>query len=1340
MLRARLLLAATVLSLALPTLASITGTVIDHDGKPIAGARVSAFALETRDARRERLQSKSPARTPLTTATADSHGAFVINAPKDAAVVELQAEAKGFGLDVTRAERNDESVTMMLPTAAMKTGTITANGKPVAGATVAWIGNGAESVATTDAQGKYSVPDPSKWANTSLVIHPDFALDEQFYFGQRKADPNLKLDPGVAISGTVVGTNGNTPVAGATLMVGTFSNVKTNADGTFTIEHAPKKWDMIEARSGDLIGERANNPKAPATMKLAPGATISGVLRDTKTQAPLAGAEIRLSHAQGGRGGFRFADPNASSAITDAKGNFTFSGLRPGSYDISGSRPGYSVMPANITVASAQKAQKALAANPMARVSGTVVDEDKRPVAAASVTIDAPSRAGFNFMGMPGGGERGTVSGLDGRFALNTPRDGDVIVEATKKGYPSAKTSTFRIASGERKSGITLTIPRGIALTGRVTDTNGKPLSGVTIAAISAESGGAGGGPGVQIRRTILAALRGGNNDEDFVQSGSDGTFTIRLKEGMYDISFKREGYAPASVRSQQVTSATRPIEVKMGPGVQITGIVKRGGTPVGDVMVIAMGGDSQSFATTGPDGRFSVPDLLPGSYMVMLNKQDDFIQQMKTVSAPATDLTIDLPAGGRVTGHVVDKTTHQPITSFEAGVSTSRSGGGMVINTPPMMKNFTSDDGSFALDNVPAGTMQIMANAPGYTTGRVPSVVVEEGKATENIEVALDAGVKLSGRVTGPDGAPLSGVLVRPDAGGPMRGMPFGGESTTTTDANGEYTIDSLEPGEKTFSFSKSGYLSDSRTAQRNSKETRLDVQLSSGIRINGVVVTDAGAPVADASVRASSASTGGFGRTTRTDANGAFLFEGVAPGHYSFTASKDGYADAMSQDVNITDGGAPVRLALRTGGIVTGHVLGVSASDYGNVSVTIRSSTGGSTQVPVDQSGNYRAEGAPTGTLRVSADVMNGFTDRRTTEVKTVELAPGGSVQVDLEFNSQTIVRGHITRNGAPLQSASISFVPHSGSMVSTTGRTTTDDKGNYTVSGLSDGTYDVIVVEQRLNPYTTTYNVSGSSNFDIDIKSMTLRGRVTDSGSGDPIADATVNLRAKNSDNTSFFAQRTATTDANGVFVLDSVASGSYTATAAKEGYGSGKSDVYVGDSAPSDVDLRLAKNDGVTLRVVDARDGRVLAAQVVVYDGSGAVAFDSGPMMFGGGGAEPVRAPLPPGQYRAVVAAPGYAAQTMTINSPGQPTIGLTPGGTLQIHSSSSALLRGRLVGPGGIYTRPYNRDGMFGIAGATTQIGNVQPGTYKLEIVSANGSVTNSVNVTIVEGQIASVDI
>jgi len=266
-----------------------------------------------------------------------------------------------------------------------------------------------------------------------------------------------------------------------------------------------------------------------------------------------------------------------------------------------------------------------------------------------------------------------------------------------------------------------------------------------------------------------------------------------------------------------------------------------------------------------------------------------------------------------------------------------------------------------------------------------------------------------------------------------------------------------------------------------------------------------------------------------------------------------------------------------------------------------------------------------------------------------------------------------------------------------------------------------------------------VKGSATFDIDIKSSSLRGRVTDSASGDPIVEATVQLRPKSGDMPSFYMQRTATTDANGVFVMDGVATGSYTATADKDGYGSSKNDVYVGDSAPPDVELRLSKNDGIVIKIVDARDGRQISGQAVVYDNAGTVVYDN-PMFFSGS-VEPIRVPVAPGQYRAVISAPGYAAQTLPVTSPSRPTVALTAGGTLVIHSSGTGLQRGRLVSTNGaVYTRPFDRDGIFGIAGLSTQVANIQPGIYKLEVLGANNSVTKTVDVTITDGGTTTVDI
>ncbi len=1325
--RRRLIVLAVCLFAVVPAHAAITGIVMTSDGHPIAGAKIETFSQEVLDAARARQLGPTPERTPLTSAQSDTRGRFTVESPKDA-VVQLRVTAAGYAPTANPIERDEDVGALVLTRADMKSGRIIANGKPVAGAKVVWSGAG-EVLATTDAEGRYSVPDPAKWAGSVTVIHPDFAILDDLV-SRGPGPPNTSADrtltAGTPLTGTVVAEDGKTPVAGAVVTIEGWPVATSAENGTFSIAHAPAKWQMVFARSGTLIGARARagNP-ASVVVKLGKSATLTGTVRDMKTQAPIAGATLRL------RTPMRFDPSESSRAFSDAKGNFAVTGVAPGSYQISLMRPGYAFTQVSVSLTANEKVNKAIVGTQLARVAGMVIDEQKRPVAGARVASQSVSRGGDPMsMMMMTRGPSAAVSAPDGSFIVRPEPDTDVQIEAQKKGFPSSRSSTLRLSPGERKSGVVLTIPSGMLVTGRVTDKNGKPLSEVTVGA--GESGG--GGPvNATIRRVILGAMRDRGDD---VKTSNDGTFELRVKEGTYDLAFKRDGFAAKSVRAVRVSSSMKPIDVTLEPGVEISGSVTRGGAGVDGVRVSVIGENAQAGAETGPDGSFRLTDLSPGQMMLNAMKEDEFIQVIRQVSAPATDVKIEIPPGGRITGHVVDKETRQPVTAFEAGVSTPRGGGGMVIMLPPAMRHFTSDDGTFVLENVPAGTTQIIVNAPGYTSARVPNVSVEEGKEIRDLEVAMEHGVRLTGRVTGPDGSALAGVAVRLDtmSGRVMR--PAAMQNTSTvTDGNGDYSIEALEPGEKTFAFARSGYLTEQKTANLSGTETRLDVQLSNGIRVSGSVATDTGVPVADARVMAASGGASGFGPpSTMTDSNGNFTFEGVAPGHYRFSASKQGLASGEVLDFDVSSG-APVRIVMKSGGVIYGHVSGLSADELQQAVVTASGQrTGGST--PVDATGNFRMEGAPTGTVRVSARTGMGIMGGKTSPMQSVQVDPGASVQVDIAFKSDTVIRGRVTRNGSPVEGAMIMFNPKEAQS-QTSARASSGNGGQYEVSGLDDATYNVSVVDiQRSAPFTTTYQVRGSGTFDIDMKSAPLRGRVLDSD-GNPVADAVVEIREKSGSTEFRMSMRTVQTDASGLFLLDSVPPGTYSLTAEKRGYGNKVVETVVGDSG-GEVEITLTANPGVVLRVVDARDGRMLNARVHVTDARGAGVYDS--PMFSGSAAE-INLPLDAGTYRARIMVQGYAAQTVTITSPSKPTVGMTPGGSIAVQSKGSALRRARLIGADGKEYVSFGA-GIFTVdpSPGVTVLNNVAPGIYTLQILGDANNVTASIPVTVIEGQQVRVEI
>ena len=1299
------------------------------DGQPVAGARVSIYGFESSDARRTRILSASPEATPIATTQTDAKGAFSIASPKDP-VVQLSVVARAYDPASLSVERDEETGAIVLRKNEWKSGTVTAGGKPLAGATIVinYMG-GYEHVTKTGDDGRYEAPDV-KNARGLVAVHPDYAIDDEslgFMASPNGPKLNRTLVAGTQIKGRVAGADGQTPAAKAVVSVDGWPLATTGDDGAFTIEHASPKWKMLTARKDAFLGQRAAAAGESQTVRLAKGATVTGRVLDSKTKLPVAGAIVRTVVPRMGG--------DSTSSVTDAKGAYSLL-VQPGTYMLIATHPGYEdLTQSNVNVVGGQTASKDVSVTPRARITGVVVDEERKPVAVAMITAeDAGDPMAFAMRMVRGGNPQDAASGPDGRFSIRVRADSDLRLRASKKGLPVAKTETMKLTPSERKTGVVLTIPSGVEVTGRVTDPENNPLSGVAVMAAEAEAGR--GGP---MQRMMMIGLQ--QADEDTVRTASDGTFSLRLKEGTYDFTFKREGYAPASVRAQSVAAtANNVVDASLNRAAELKGRVLRNGSGVDGVMVSAMMMGSDARAVTTPDGAFSLEGLPAGNVRLMIRKEDEFIQEMRSVTAPVNDLVVELPTGGRVIGRVVEKGTNKPVTQFQAGISRSRGAGGMVMMMgPPQLKSFTSDDGSFTLENVPAGAQDLVANAAGYAGGRM-NVTVEEGKTLSDVVIELDTGTRLTGRVTGPNGQPLSDVMVRVAMSQTSGMMRTGVDNRTTTDANGEYTLEALEAGEETIEFTHAKHVSTRKNVTLKGREVKLDAQLSGGERVTGMVVTESGSPVPDVEVYASAA--GGSRRSARTNASGTFEFESLAQGRYRFSAAKAGYTEGVLEDFDIT-GGAPVRITLKTGGTIYGRVAGLTREELANAAVEARNGRNYAS-ASVDASGNYKLEGAPLGTVQLVASVMSpSLGGRRTTQMQTVEVEAGSSRQVDLEFRSDVSISGRVTHNGAPLQGASVMFSPRGGSGQANAG-VSTDDQGRFTVTGLEDGDYNVTVLDmQRLSPYTTTYKVRGSGTFNIEYETGSVRGRVLDAMTNEPIAAVNVQLRSTDP-NAGFGGQRGAMTDANGTFIFEAVSPGSYVANAAKDGFGNQTMDVSVGQSGVDGLELKLARNDGVTLKVVDGRDGRALDATVTVFDLQGRVVHETRTMFFGGGeGATDKRLPLAPGSYTASVFAMGYAPRTVSFRSPSNQSVPLTPGGTLLIRSTHSTRMRARLIDSSGM---PYPRYGSrppsidLNPSPGTTTLQNVAPGTYTIQLLGDNDAVLDSAQVVVPEGQTVTAEI
>lgn len=1274
--------------------ADVRGNAVTPEGKPVTGARVELFAAGLPEDGLQRLLAgkEDP---PVATAETDAKGNFKLPVGKAGAYM-LYLTAAGYapvGIDTDGLE--DLGGLLMRP-AVMKSGRVTAGGKPVAGAALLFAGMG--RYRTTSAEdGTFSVPDPAVWQSGVMVYHRDYALLRAGIDSGASSLLELRLDPGITLRGRVVAPDGQTG-ATAELSVDGVAAGESGEDGAFVLTHVPKAWRQLTATAGELAARAG--PSGPMTLQLAKAITFRGSVVDPKTRLPVQQAVVMATDSDFERG-------IRGTALTDAKGAFAIPHLLPGTYLIFASRIGYGSVPIEQSItAAAPPPPRTLSLRKNGRISGTVVDPERKPVAA--VRVRAVPRSHVSSFGQD---MSPLVSATDGRYVtrvLGWDEATELDVIASHARYAPVKNGPHRVAGGEEKT-VNLTLDLGVALAGIVTDAAGAPLRGVSV--------------GVQ--EIVAAEMRNGFTMpppgfqpywSQLPTTDAEGRFEFRVRPATYTLYFHLTGFAPKKVANVKVPDTVEPLAVKLDPAAAISGrVVSATGEPMpGFLIHVSIDGPSVS-ATTDSNGAFTLTGLPAQMVTLSVMNAEQTIRTAKNVTAPAENVVIELRPTTSISGQVRAK-GGAPVTDFTVELVEPRQNPGFWTGQERARK-ISDAEGRFVLADVMVMASDLRVKASGYVTVQVP-VRLEKGKPVEDLEITLDRAGSLRGRVTTEAGEPLERVIVVRDSGDDSMSTEGG-----STDANGEYLLDSLPFGEANIRFMKVGYAPAKRTVAIDGGEPRVDVQLSKGESLTGRVVTDAGAAVAEAQVMAHPQGTdGGWGRAI-TDESGRFRMDGLTAGVYQVRATRRGYLDAEVQNLNVATT-SEVTLTMMTGATITGRISGIDAARFTDVNVVARGNRK-LVQAPVDAGGSYRMEGGPVGKIEVRAQMRSGAS--RSSEVVGLETRNGGTYTADLEFREHNTVRGRVTRRGVPL-SGGIVFIPTNGSGIRSHGPI--DANGNYEVVDVRTGEHELMIREGMGNatPFVTTRTITRSQTIDLDINPAALSARIVNGVTNEPLTDAEIVLELPESQ----LVDPRGRSGTDGRVLIENLSAGTYNMRVSKEGFASNAVRQTLVDGATASVDIRLTPTAGFSLRVIDGRTGQPVRPQIDARNAAGVPAFRGHPSPREDGS---LLLPLGAGEYRLYIMVGGLSRTSVTVTSPGAQTVTLHPGGALEI-ATAGGIYRGRIFTSDGVdyYVASNSSSTIVPIANGI-RLPDLAPGAYTLQVLDDAGRPTKSHPFEIRQGQI-----
>jgi protocatechuate 3,4-dioxygenase beta subunit len=944
-----------------------------RDGKPLAGVLVRwnlmPFGLTGSDGRLALPASKSGATLRL-----EDEGGFLAESP----VSPEGAEEKGL-------------IAVRLPAGRTVTGRVldAESRKPLAGALV-WGGD--HRHVRTAADGRFSL---RVFGAGAVSVDAAAAGHLPASAEARPEEPavTLNLPPAASLTGIVVTDGAGQPVSGAEIQArradGRFQSedsplqvpVLSGADGRFRLAGlaAGQMYEVAAKREGfapATVPVAAPMPaaaqpaaaRAPLRIVLHRGAAMAGRVV-TAAGEPVAGADLILRPV-----GWR-ARSAGLQAQSDATGHFRFADLGPGFFDLRAKRHGFAakVVP-GVEIPQAPRTVDLgdVALGPGAAIEGRVTDRRGAPVAEAEVQIECPDF--FPWAILRAARMEPFATGTDGRFRIEDLTPGATCrLSIQHAGHTSAQLPGVKAPTREP---LRIELAAARALSGRITGPLDEPVPEAS----------------VQIEPREMRFGRGGR--EDGGRTDAEGRFRIEdLPAGPLDLTVSAPGYRQKTVHAVEVPEAGGPpLEISLAKGETLTGTVTDGrGDPMARVTIRAIlmeagAGNVQPFeGITDGEGRYRMDGLEAAHYMANLaGPEGGFLSTPVTVRPGVNRLDFTFP-GGEVEGRVLDR-GGAPIPGAVVGLQA-------VVPTGMPNTATAAADGTFHLRSVADGDYLLTAQAEGFASPAEPDEIHVSGQAVQGLELRLDRGAVLTGKLIGVSPGELGWGAIRafpqPRAALSPFSLPAG---VVVGDG---YRIAGLHPGtwEVTASTSDGRSAHGSVVIEPGMDQATLDLEWPAGYTLSGRILVDR-APLADAFISLQLIPATPFmgGGSPQTAWDGSFRITGLAPGRYRlWISSRSGLS--RSEELEIS-GDREINLEISTGSLA-GEVLSAAGQPVAGALVSLEGDVpgGAGSMLRSDEQGRFEAGRLATGSYRVTVQKA-GFAAAESRVVVT----PGGTVQVQV------------------------------------------------------------------------------------------------------------------------------------------------------------------------------------------------------------------------------------------------------------------------------------------------------------------------------------------------------